>query len=354
MGEGRGEGVIVSTITGVNVKLSGVNKEKLHLVLVTPALASANNGNWQTARRWAHMLASDYQVELCGQWSGQPADAMLALHARRSAASIAAWAGQQPGKPLVVTLTGTDLYRDIHSDAAAQRSLVLAQRLIVLHELAPQDVPAQYRHKCVVCFQSTPARKPLAKTAQRLRALMVGHLREEKSPRTYFEAAALLAHRSDIALDHIGAGLDEALGQQAQALMLAQPHYRWLGAVPHAATLARIQRAHVLVHPSIMEGGAHVVMEAVRSGTPILASRIPGNVGMLGAGYGGYFEPGDAKGLARLLERCRDEPSMLQGLRAQCDQRAVLFEPQTERATLRRVLRELMETSDERPRKTAE
>ncbi len=300
------------------------------------------------------MLAGDYQVELCSQWSGLPADAMLALHARRSAASIAAWAEQQPGKPLALALTGTDLYRDIRSDAAAQRSLVLAQRLIVLHELAPQSVPAEHRAKCVVCFQSTPARKPLEKTTRHLRALMVGHLREEKSPRTYFEAAALLAHRRDIALDHIGAGLDVALGQQAHALTRAQPHYRWLGAVPHAATLARIQRAHVLVHPSVMEGGAHVVMEAVRSGTPVLASHIPGNVGMLGAGYGGYFEPGDAQGLACLLARCRDEPSMLQGLHAQCDQRAALFEPDTERATLRRVLRELMETSHERPRKTAE
>jgi putative glycosyltransferase (TIGR04348 family) len=331
-----------------------VSNEKPHLVLVTPALASANNGNWQTARRWAQMLGKDYQVELCSQWAGGPADAMLALHARRSADSIAAWATQNPGRPLVLALTGTDLYRDILTDARAQRSLALAQRLIVLHELAPQDVPAQYRSKCVVCFQSAPAHKPLVKTSARLRAVMVGHLREEKSPHTYFEAATLLAHRTDIALDHIGGGLDQALALQAQALMQTQPHYRWLGALPHAATLARIQRAHVLVHPSIMEGGAHVVMEAVRSGTPVLASRIPGNVGMLGGDYGGYFEPRDAKGLARLLERCRDEPSMLQGLHAQCDQRAALFEPQAERATLRRVMNELMEMAHERPRETAE
>jgi putative glycosyltransferase (TIGR04348 family) len=327
-------------------------------VLVTPALASANNGNWQTAWRWARMLSLDYEVRLVKEWpsdDAEPADAMLALHARRSAASIAAWAERCPGKPLVVTLTGTDLYRDIASDASAQHSLALAHRLIVLHELAPQDVPAEYRSKCVVCFQSTPERRRMHKSNRLLRTLMVGHLRVEKSPRTYFDAALRLRAREDIYLDHIGAPLDEALGHQAQAIMADQHNYRWLGAVPHAATLARIQRAHVLVHPSLMEGGAHVVLETVRSGTPVLASRIAGNVGMLGAGYGGYFEPEDAQGLARLIERCRDDPSMLQGLQAQCDQRSPLFDPEAEQATLRRTLAQsmmTMETTHERPRET--
>ena len=83
------------------------------------------------------------------------------------------------------------------------------------------------------------------------------------------------------------------------------PHYRWLGALPHAQTRQRIQRAHVLVHTSALEGGAHVIMEAVRSGTPVLASRVPGNIGMLGADYAGYFPHGDAAALAGLLEECR-------------------------------------------------
>jgi putative glycosyltransferase (TIGR04348 family) len=325
------------------------------LALITPALAAANNGNWQTAQRWARMLSSDYEVRLAQQWDGEqwdgkPADAMLALHARRSAPSIAAWAERAPRKPLALTLTGTDLYRDVPAgDAAALRSLALADRLIVLHEGAVEDVPAEHRAKCVVCFQSTHERRTLPKTTRHLRALMVGHLRSEKDPRTYFEAARLLAGRDDIRLDHIGAPLDEALGREASALMATHPHYRWLGAQPHAVTLARIQRAHLLVHPSAMEGGAHVVMEAVRSGTPVLASRVPGNVGMLGRDYGGYFEPGDAAGLAALLQRARAEPAMLQALRAQCDQRAALFDPAREQATLRRTLSCLMETFRERP-----
>ncbi len=319
------------------------------MALITPALATANNGNWQTAQRWARMLMADYEVRLMKEWDGTSADVMLALHARRSAASIAAWA--LSGRPLAVTLTGTDLYRDmVQGDAATLRSFALADRLIVLHEGAPGDVPAAYRAKCVVCFQSTASRQALPKTVRHLRALMVGHLREEKDPRTAFAALRLLAARADIRLDHIGAPLDAALGDEAQALMQEQPNYRWHGALPHAATLRRIQRAHVLVHPSAMEGGAHVVMEAVRSGTPVLASRISGNIGMLGRDYGGYFTAGDAAGLAALLKRVRDDPAMLQGLRAQCDQRSPLFDPAREQATLKSVLAQLLRHPLETPR----
>ena len=312
------------------------------VALITPALAAANNGNWQTAHRWARMLAGDYEVRVAQAWDGASADVMLALHARRSAASIAAWA--RTGRPLALALTGTDLYRDVvQGDAATLQSLALADRLIVLHEGAPDDVPAAYRAKCVVCFQSTASRQALPKTARHLRALMVGHLRDEKDPRTAFAALRLLAARQDIRLDHIGAPLDAALGDEAQALMRQQPNYRWLGALPHAATLGHIQRAHVLVHPSAMEGGAHVVMEAIRAGTPVLASRISGNVGMLGHDYRGYFEPGDAAGLAALLQHVRDDPAMLQGLRAQCDQRSPLFEPAREQATLKNVMAWLLQ-----------
>lgn len=314
------------------------------LCLVTPALAAANNGNWQTARRWARHLAGDYRVRVVERWDGADDHILLALHARRSAVSVAAFAAAYPRRPLLLTLTGTDLYRDIHADAAAQRSLALATRLIVLHERAPEDLPAPLRAKCEVCFQSTVALAPWPKTRRHLRALMVGHLRDEKWPQTLWAAAAHLQHRPDILIDHIGAALDPVLADGARACAAAHPAYRWLGGLPHAATLRRIRAAHVLVHTSRMEGGAHVVMEAICRGTPVLASRIPGNVGMLGADYRGYFEPGDGAGLATLLQRTRDEPAMLADLQAQCAARAPLFQPAHERATLRRIVRQALES----------
>ena len=312
-------------------------------MIVTPALADANNGNWQTAHRWAGMLKAAYRVRLAPAWEGGDEALMIALHARRSAASVAAWRASGPQRPLLLVLTGTDLYRDIETDAAAQHSLACADALVVLNERGAEPLPAALRPKCRVLLQSCSAMRALPKSPHRLRALMVGHLRDEKDPRTYFAAARRLAARADIRLDHIGAALDAALGDEASALAAGQSTYRWLGPLPHATTRRRIQSAHVLVHPSRMEGGAHVVIEAIRSGTPVLASRIDGNVGLLGADFAGLFEAGDAAALATLLEQARDDPAMLPRLQRQIDSRAALFSPELERAALHRLVAERLD-----------
>ena len=216
----------------------------------------------------------------------------------------------------------------------------------MLQEQGPLELPEALRSKCRVVFQSSTRRATLPKTSAHLRALMVGHLRDEKSPQTLFEAARLIGPDEGIFIDHIGHALDPALGDAARATQRDCPHYRWLGGLPHAATRSRIQRAHVLVHPSRMEGGAHVIMEAALCGTPVLASRMDGNVGMLGAGYGGYFPPGDAAALAALLRDCRRDiaagTGKLATLQAQCAARAPLFEPAAEQAGLLALLQELL------------
>ncbi|MBX3600429.1 MAG: TIGR04348 family glycosyltransferase [Rubrivivax sp.] len=316
------------------------------LVLVTPALADANNGNWQTARRWQRLLAPAYRVRVTGHWDRGDEAMMIALHARRSAASVAAWRAAHPARPLVLVLTGTDLYRDIDVDAAAQRSLHAADVLVVLNERGPLQLPPALRARCHVVLQSCPARRPLAKPARHLRALMVGHLRDEKDPLTYLRAAARLAARTDIRLDHVGAALDPALGAAAAALAARQPRYRWLGALPHGAVRRRIQQAHVLVHASRIEGGAHAVIEALRSGTPVVASAIDGNLGLLGADWPAVFAPGDDAALAALLERARDDADMLPALQARAAARAPLFAPAAEAAALRRVVDGLLTPPD--------
>jgi putative glycosyltransferase (TIGR04348 family) len=329
---------------------------KPRILIVSPALANANNGNWQTAWRWSRMLAAQFDVSIAQKWNGEPFDAMLALHARRSADSIAAWAKARSAKHdapgLAVVLTGTDLYRDIQTDTTARNSLVLAQRLVVLQECGPLMLPEDLRTKTRVIFQSTSTRQHLQKSNHHLRTVMVGHLRDEKSPQTLFEAARLLTNHPDILIDHIGEPLDADLGKQAQATAAACPNYRWLGGLAHEATRRRIQRAHVLVHASVMEGGAHVVMEAVCCGTPVLASRIDGNVGMLGAKYPGYFPHGDARALADFLLRCRADQANLSAhsaanfyakLQSHCERRAPLFAPAKEQAALLELVQNLLQ-----------
>jgi putative glycosyltransferase (TIGR04348 family) len=315
---------------------------KASIVIVTPALSSANNGNWQTAARWRRFLAQDYRVALTDSWAQGDQALMIALHARRSAPSVAAWREQYPQRPLLLVLTGTDLYRDIAYDSAAQGSLAMADRLVVLNELGLQALPPQHRAKAHVCLQSSPVWQARTKTQRHLRVLMVGHLREEKSPRTYFEAARALQHRGDIRFDHIGAGLDPALAAEAQALMASHPRYRWLGALPRASTRRHIADAHVLVHPSQMEGGAHVVIEAITSGTPVLASAIDGNLGLLGQHYSGCFASGDSALLATLIAQARDDATVLPSLQRQCAARAALFAPAAEQQTLRTLVRQLL------------
>ncbi|EHR72294.1 glycosyltransferase [Burkholderiales bacterium JOSHI_001] len=309
---------------------------------MTPALASANNGNWQTARRWAGMLRPAYRVHLTDRWRAGDEALMIALHARRSASSIAAWRAAHPARPLMLVLTGTDLYRDITTDADARRSLDRADALVVLNELGARGLPEPMRARTQVILQSCSARQALPRTKRHLRALMVGHLRDEKDPRTYWRAVQQLAPRQDIVFDHIGAALDPALGAEAAALATRLPRFRWLGGLAHASVRRHIQAAHVLVHPSRMEGGAHVVIEAIRSATPVLASRIDGNLGLLGSNYEGYFEPGDSQALAALVERARDDADMLAGLMAQLTPRAPLFAPEAERAKLHQLVSALL------------
>jgi putative glycosyltransferase (TIGR04348 family) len=320
--------------------------QKRRVVIVSPALADANNGNGQTARRWQRGL-SGHAVRIVRQWPDTDAesdDVMLALHARRSADSVQAWHARRGQRGLGLALTGTDLYRDIAHDPQAQQSLALAHSLVVLQGLGVQSLPPEHQAKARVIYQSTGTRQTLAKTPRHVRAVAVGHLREEKDPRTLMAAARLLPEGAGVFIDHVGAALDPALGEAAQATQAQCPHYRWLGALPHAQTLQRIQRAHLLVHCSRMEGGAHVLMEAICSGTPVLASRIDGNVGLLGEDYAGLFEPGNAQALAHLLLACRT-PQTGQALVAhlghQCALRAPLFEPSAERAALHRWVQDL-------------
>ena len=323
------------------------------IVIVTPALHDANNGNGQTARRWQQLLAPRHVVRTVHQWPDMHASAqdraMLALHARRSAPSIRAWAAgrgrEAPG--LAVVLTGTDLYRDILQDHDAQTSLLLAQQLVTLQECGPAALPPALRAKARVIFQSTALRRVVPKTARHLRVVVVGHLRDEKAPDTVFELARLLRQHDDILIDHVGAALEPALGRLAAQTASACPAYRWIGAQPREATRRRIQRAHVLLHPSRMEGGAHVVMEAVCSGTAVVASRVDGNIGMLGRDYGGYFAAGDAAGAADLLLQCRQGPlaggtDMLGRLVLQCHARAALFDVANERVQLNRLVGDLV------------
>jgi putative glycosyltransferase (TIGR04348 family) len=288
------------------------------------------------------MLHDRYRIIVQTQWDGKAVDGLIALHARRSAASVEAFHATGAGARLAVVLTGTDLYKDLPANPEAARSLDLARYLVVLQEDAPDLLDTRWRRKARVIFQSAPALAKRRKAAGRLDCLVVGHLREEKDPLTVFEALRALPRDLPISIRHIGAALDARLGAEARALQNADARYRYSGAISRGLVRSAMTSAHLLIHPSIVEGGANVIVESVTAGTPVVASRISGNVGMLGRGYGGYFEPRDASGLAARLVQALEESRYLRRLSRECALRRKLFTPEAEARAVRRLAAELL------------
>lgn len=287
----------------------------MRIALVTPAGPGTRNGNRHTALRWASFLRkAGHRVEVCVRWPvDSRADAMLALHARRSHASIKAFPRD---KPLVVALTGTDVYRDIHESAEARESLELADRLIVLQPKAAEELPKRMRSKIRVVVQSSATRLRHAPVKAKFRICVIGHLRPEKDPmRTLAALSHLPGKRIEVV--HLGAPLDPSLGKEAEHGMQRDSRYRWLGSVPHARALRWLASSHAMVISSRMEGGANVVCEALRIGVPVLASRISGNVGLLGAQYAGYFPVEDDAALARLIGKAAGDAAFYRTLKRQ-------------------------------------
>jgi putative glycosyltransferase (TIGR04348 family) len=311
---------------------------KPRIIIASPALAAQNNGNWQTASRWAAFLGDAYTVDIVPQWqAGDPApDLLIALHARRSAPSLDAFTQAWPQRPSILVLTGTDLYRDIATDTDARAALVQASALVLLQPAGRAYLPEHVRAKAHVIYQSadsTPA--PATRTRD---VTMLGHLRDEKDPLTFMRAASLVSHT----LVHIGGALEPTLETAARATAAAHANYHWLGALPRAEARTRLAASHVMVITSKMEGGANVIIEAVTSGVPVIASAIDGNRGMLGDDYPGYFPPGDAAALAALIDRSLRDPAFYALLCASCAIRAPLFAPGAEQAALHELVDNLL------------
>jgi len=320
------------------------------ICIVSPALADANNGNWHTAWRWSRFLGGAALAPIVPSWDGPPIDALIALHARRSADSVARFREAHPQAPIALVMTGTDLYRDLAIDASARHSLECASHVVVLQDAALGALPAAARAKarCIVQSASRQLRHDAA--TGHVGFVAVGHLRDEKDPLTLMAAARLLPLSGSIRIVHIGRPLDAALAAEAQRTMEAVPHYRWLGGLDATSARRWIARSRALIHMSRMEGGANVVIEAVRSNVPVLASRIDGNVGLLGPDYGGYFAPGDAPALAALMQRFATEPAFAAQLGAQCRLLAPRFAPAEEARAVRQLLADLLAARGGEPR----
>jgi len=295
--------------------------------------------------RWARILRQlGHRVHIADRYSETDAELMIALHAWRSADSIRAFRKLYPDRPLIVGLSGTDIYDYIDRDPApVLHSLACADRLVALQELARERVPAQFREKLRIVYQSAvPLRRRRLRRMQSFDVAVIGHLREVKDPFRAAEAARRLPASSRIRIVHLGAAETRQWAVAAKAEMAANPRYVWRGDRPRADVRRLLDRARALVLSSVSEGGANVISEAVAASVPVLASRIDGSVGLLGRNYPGYFPVGDTQALTQLLDRIERDPAFRNRLTRAIARRAPLFRPVRERAAWKKLIEQIV------------
>ena len=314
----------------------------MNVQLVTPAPLRLNNGNKITALRWADILRQlGHRVRITQSYDGKACDLLIALHARRSADSIQRFHDIQPDLPLIVVLTGTDLYRDIRHHRKAQQSLELADCLIVLQKMAFLELPKSLHKKTRVIYQSAEAPQGSAPRHRRkFEVCLIAHLRDEKDPLRAAMAVRSLAVESRIEIIHIGLALDDRLAKKAEAEAARNPRYRWLGPLSHSKTRKLLARSQLACITSKMEGSSNVLSEALASGVPVIASKIAGLIGTLGEKYPGYFPVGDTGKLRGLLLRAEADGGFYRSLQQHCARAAKLIRPEREIDAWRRLIKE--------------
>ena len=305
----------------------------MDIILITPAKKQSKTGNRVTASRWERLLRGlGHRVTVQSDWDGKPGDMMVAIHAWRSASSIARFRQQFPRRPLVVALSGTDIYRFRHSHPEETlRSMDMADALVCLHDLVYRATPEAHRKKLHVIHQSAaPLKRARSPSVRTFDVCVVGHLREEKDPFKTAYAARTLPQKSRLRVIHLGKAHNDEWAAQAHDEMELNPRYYWRGEVGAWQVREEFLKTHALVHSSIMEGGANVISEAVVADVPVIASDIDGNVGLLGEDYPGYYPVADTDALSALLQRAENDRDFLQLLQEHGSKRKHLFTPEQE------------------------
>ena len=338
------------------------------LVILTPASPGPEGGNHVTAERWAaHLRALGHRVQVTDRWPAggaryedddvderhggkeQPCDdtsggvhALVALHADKTSEGVRAAVARAPALRVVVACAGTDLYRDGGPTPETLAALGRAHRIVVLQPDALERLPPELAERARVVYQSV---EPLARRPGPLdevfEACVVANLRAVKDPLLPARAARRLPAASRVLVRLVGGVLEPELGDAARVEARENPRFVWDGPLSRRETLTRIARARLVVSPSLHEGGSNTVSEALAHGAAILATSIPGTLGLLGPDAPGTFAPRDEAGLTRLLDRAERDPAWLESLRAASRARRWITEPAREREAWRTLLEEL-------------
>ncbi len=313
----------------------------MKIALITPALPYSRAGNRATAIRWKNILLElGHRVDLKTAFTSGQYDAMVALHSWRSAKSIKHFKEQHSEKPLIVALTGTDLYKFIKTHPVQTlHSIKVANALIALHDLAYLAIPNSYRKKISVIYQSAkPITRMGKKNKRNFDVCVIGHLRQEKDPLRAAYAVRDLPENSHIRIKQFGKAHTPEWAKRAQQEMKSNSRYHWYGEVPHWQVRKEYATADLIVLSSRMEGGANVISEVCVAGLPVVASNIVGSIGLLGKNYPGYYAVGHTKSLRRLLLQVETDETLLNILQKACTAKANLFTYEREKNSWKKLL----------------
>jgi putative glycosyltransferase (TIGR04348 family) len=308
----------------------------MKIYLVTPAKKGSKNGNRTSALRWAGFLRTQgHKVQIDTDYNGESVDLLIALHAWRSASAISRYRELYPSGPLIVALGGTDVNGFLKTDPETTLcSMQMADALVCLHDLIDGELPAELRNKLTVIRQSArPLPNPRKPGTRYFDVCVIGHLREEKDPFRSALAARLLPDSSRLRVIHFGRAHTAEWRRRAEAEIMQNPRYHWKGEVTGGRVRQELARTRLMIISSNQEGGANVISEALVAGVPIIASDIPGNIGLLGVDYPGYYPVGDERALATLLQRVETDVAFLANLEKFCQRLAPAFTPEREATT---------------------
>ncbi|MDB4397439.1 glycosyltransferase, partial [Akkermansiaceae bacterium] len=279
----------------------------MKVCVASPYPLSELKGNSVTTDRIVAML-NEGGVEARGSHGndGEPADILITLHAIKGAPAVFDFKKKTPNGRVIILLTGTDIYQGLAEvSQIGGDALQVADRIVVPQEAAIRKLPEKVRGKTVVirpsldpiAVKATPSQSPFVIS-------VVGHLRPVKRPFLTIETLAQHPEWSDLEVWQIGQALDAEMRKTAEFWMEEDKRYRWCGGLPREESLALCAKSSLTINSSILEGGANAVLEAMTMGVPVLASRIEGNVGLLGDDYPGYFEDGEiAKALEAIMHQ---------------------------------------------------
>lgn len=318
---------------------------KPSIEIVTPAPAGSLHGNRITALRWKNFLeVLGFNVNVTETWSNNDAQILIGLHAYRSHQSIVQFKNKYPHRPIILVLTGTDLYRDIAIHSEVLRSMEIVDKLVVLQSAAVDSIPSHLRYKVQVIYQSVSVDITQSVVQPDFQVTVIGHLRDEKDPFCIARCLPLIPADSKINVRHLGMAMNTKMEHAAQVYNETLKRYQWVGKVSHVDALKMLSESRLMVISSRMEGGAHVVSEAIALGIPVIASDIPGNKGLLGDDYLGYYPVSNEAALASMIYRAETMPDFYSVLKNQIDIRKDLISPKREMESIRELISQLFKS----------